>query len=329
MMQSSPLHPSVLLIALALPLSVSAQGDDFAPAKLAIVDLKQLPASVGRLQTLIQASYYGPFAISGSCDYDKQWYCLGMGCKTFKWGWTFPGFTWIKDSMASSYGEVSSTARQFDSRFAPVKAWMLTSLPQFSQLLDKENEVMANAGRIASDPNASQEDIARAKADVLASLDRIANGLQPGIQQLNEGIASLSDFNSQLNRPLRQVSDLRGGLDRVITADKQQMNATLGSYPCGDDDARAKYGGIESQVTSQFQNVQAAAQTFGVTSQAADNDVSIILGIVLNFQNRYQGISQALRLAQISPAGAVQQLRINVVAASWRDFAQYVMRQFQ
>jgi hypothetical protein len=316
-------------VALVLPFSVSAQGDDFAPAKAAIVNLKQIPASVGRLQTLIQATSYGPFEISGSCGFDKQWYCLGMACQTFNWRWNFPNYTWIKQSMATSYSEVSSVSQQFDNRFAPVKAWMLTSLPQFSQVLDQENDVMANAGRTATDPNSSPEDIARAKADVLASLDRIANGLQPGIQQLNEGISSMSSFNSQLNQSLQRVNYLRAGLDRVIASDKQQMNAKLGEYPCGDDDARAKYSGIENQVTSQFQNVQTAAQSFGVTSQAADNDVSIILGIVVNFQNRYQGISQALRLAQISPAGAVQQLRINVVAASWRDFAQYAKTQFQ
>lgn len=56
--------------------------------------------------------------------------------------------------------------------------------------------------------------------------------------------------------------------------------------------------------------------------------VSVILGTVLTFQNRYQGIAQALNLAQISPAGAVQQLRINVAAAAWRDFAQYAETQF-
>lgn len=323
------LRPAVLLMALALPFTVSAQSDDFTGAKAAIVNLKQMPASVGRLQTLIQSTYYGPFEISGSCDYDKQWYCLGMACKTFNWRWTFPNYTWIKNSMAASYGDVSAVSQQFDSRFAPVRTWMLTSLPQFSQLLDQENPVMANAGRIAADANSSPQDIALAKVEVLASLDRIANGLQPGIQQLNQGISSMANFNSQLNQSLQRVNDLRTGLDGVIASDKQQMNARLGDYPCGDGDARAKYSGIENQVNDQFQGVLAAAQSFGLTSQAADNDVSIILGIVLNFQNRYQGVSQALRLAQISPAGAVQQLRIDVVAASWREFAQYALTQFQ
>lgn len=320
---------TVLLIALTLPFSVSAQEDDFAPAKAAIANLKQLPASVARVQTVIQGTSYGPFEISGSCGYDKQWYCLGMACKTFNWWWKFPNYTWFKDSMASRYSEVSSVSQQFDNRFAPVKSWLVNSVPQFSQLLDKESETLANAGQIAAAPNSSPEDIARAKADVLASLDRIATGLQPGIQQLNGGISSLSTFNSQLNQSLQRVNDLRTSLDRVVSSDKSQMNAKLGEYPCGDGDARSQYSGIENKVTSQFQNVQAAAQSFGVSSHQADNDVSTILGTVLTFQNRYQGVSQALKLAQISPAGAVQQLRINVVTASWRDFAQYAVKQFQ
>jgi hypothetical protein len=318
-----------LILALMLPLSASAQGDDFAPAKAAIDSLKQLPASVSRVQSVIQGTSYGPFEISGSCDYDKQWYCLGMACRTFKWWWKFPNYTWFKDSLAARYNEVSSVSQQFDSRFTPVKTWMLTSLPQFSQQLDKENEIISAAGRVAADPNSSPAAIEQAKSDLLASLNRIENGLQPGVKQLNDGISSLSNFNSQLNQSLQNVNNLRVSLDRVVSADKANMNAKLGEYPCGDGDARAQYNGIENLVTGQFQNVQTAAQSYGVTSNQTDRDVSIILGTVLNFQTRYQGISQALRLAQLSPAGAVQQLRINVVAASWRDFAQYAEKQLQ
>jgi uncharacterized phage infection (PIP) family protein YhgE len=206
---------------------------------------------------------------------------------------------------------------------------MLTSLPQFSQQLDKETEVMTAAGKVVTDPQSSPEAVAGAKADILASLDRIHVGLQPGLKQLNDGIASLSNFNSELNQSLRSINDLRASLDRVVAADKASMNNKLGDYPCGDGDARSQYSGIENKVTGQFQDVQNAAQSFGVTSNQTDQAVSVILGTVLNFQTRYQGISQALNLAQISPAGAVQQLRINVVAASWRDFAQYADKQFR
>jgi hypothetical protein len=316
-----------LMLAVSLPLAARAQ-EDFAPAKAAIDSLKQLPASVARVQQVIQGTSYGPFEISGSCGYDKQWYCLGMACKTFNWWWKFPNYTWFKDSLSSRYGQVSSTSGQFDTSFAPVRNWMKTSLPQFSQQLDRENVILTTAEQVVMNPASAPEAVARAKADIAASLNRILAGLQPGVQQLNEGISSLSNFNSQLNQTLNGVNDLRSSLDQVVASDKASMDKKLGDYPCGDDDARSKYQEVENMVTGQFQNVQSAAQSFGVTSNQTDTAVSLILGTVLTLQTRYQGIAQALNRAQISPAGAVQQLRIDVVSAAWRDFAQYAETQF-
>lgn len=327
--RAMPRPAIALLWALAMPLAAHGQADEFANAKAAIDSLKQLPGSVSRVQALIQNTAYGPFEISGSCDYDRQWYCLGMACKTFHWRWSFPNYVWLKNSLAARYDQVSAVSQQFDSRFSPVRNWMLTSLPQFSQQLDQETAIMTAAGKVVSDPQASPAAVASARAEISASLQRILANLQPGLRQLNEGIASLSTFNSQLNQSLTRVNDLRGNLDSTINADKAKMNQELGNYPCGDGDARAQYSSIENTVTGQFQGVQNAAQSFGVTSNQTDTAVSVILGTVLNFQNRYQGIAQALNSAQLSPAGAVQQLRINVAAASWRDFAQYADSQLR
>lgn len=328
--QRTMLRPATALLwALLMPCAAHAQTDEFANAKAAIDRLKQLPGSVSRVQALIQNTSYGPFQISGSCDHDRQWYCLGMACKTFHWGWSFPNYVWFKDSLAARYNQVSAVSQQFDSRFAPVRNWMLTSLPQFSQQLDQESAIMAAANQVVTDPQAAPAAVASAKAEISASLQRILAKLQPGLRQLNEGVASLSSFNSQLNQSLSSVNDLRSNLDSVVNADKAKMDQQLGDYPCGDGDARAQYSGIENTVISQFQGVQNAAQSFGVTSNQTDTAVSLILGTVMNFQNRYQGISQALNAAQLSPAGAVQQLRINVAAASWRDFAQYADSQLR
>lgn len=317
------------IFALALPLTAWSQNDDFAPAKAAINNLKQLPSAVSQVQIVVQATFFGPFEISGSCGYDRQWYCFGQPCRTFNWWWKFPNYTWFKDSLAANYNQVSAVAGQFDNRFSPIKNWMVTTLPQFSQQFDQESSKMNAAGQVVMNPQSSPAAVAQAKTDILQSLDRINAGLQPGIEQLNSGISSMSNFNSQLNQSLQRVNNLRSTLDQVIAADSSSMNQKLAEYPCGSDDARNKYNGIKNTVTSQFQNVQNAAQSYGVVSNQTDQSVSLILGTVLNFQTRYQGISQALKNAQISPAGAIQQLRITVAAAAWRDFANYASQQMR
>src|SRR5271157_5170895 len=54
---------------------------DFAPVEDAIGNLKGLRASVEKVLTVIRATNFGPFKISGSCGYDPQWWAFGMDTK--------------------------------------------------------------------------------------------------------------------------------------------------------------------------------------------------------------------------------------------------------
>ena len=118
-------------------------------------------------------------------------------------------------------------------------------------------------------------------------------------------------------------------MEARFASDTEQMNKTLGDYPCGDGDARNQYNNIKGMVSGQFNQVVAAAQQYGVASAQTDQAVSLILGTVVNFRSRYQGIQQNLQAAKITPVGAVQALRLQVTVNTWQDFANFARQQLQ
>jgi hypothetical protein len=281
---------------------------------------------VQKVREVVKATNFGPFAISGSCGYNWKVYCFG-NCNNWNWWWKFPNYTWLQTSLDQQYQNIQSVSSQFDGRFSPVKSWLLNTLPGFSQQFD------ATAARIQADdetirrPGTPPEEIERAKQDILQALDQMTGSLHQGTDQLRAGTAGLSSFNQQLNGALQTIENTRNGMEGMLSRDEKSMNETVGGWPCGADDARNGYNGVRTTVRTQFQNVVTAGQNFGLYSSQTDQSVSVILGRVLNLQNSYQNVLANLRAARITPAGAVQQLRLNVAGAAWRDLAAYARQQ--
>ncbi len=318
---------------------------DFAPVKDAIGNLKGLRASVEKVLTVIRATNFGPFKISGSCGYDPQWWAFGMDTKTWNWWWEFPNYTWLRNDLERRYQAVLAVDSQFNQRFSPLKTWLVTTLPQFSQQFDEAS------ARIQNDQDAiknatttqsggliipAQRKIDLAKNDILRTITQLNDSLQTGSDQLRSAQSSLSTFNQQLNGAIQQVSSGRNGMEQMIARDDTTFYKTgvpgkigpVGDWPCDANSGRAGYENIKKTVRDQFQSVVNAGQNFGVDSRKTDQAVSTILGTVLNLRTGYQGVLDNLKAAEITPAGAVQKLRLNVASAAWRDLADYARQQF-
>ena len=321
-----------LLAAMALSLCAIADRapaqEDLAPAKTAIVQLKQLPGSVQRVVAVIRTTNFGPFSIHGSCGYDSHWYCFG-DCKEFHWSWTFPGFAWLKEGLEQRYNNVANVAGQFDPNFAPVKNWLITTMPRFVTYLDGASKEMLANEQIVLSATASAEQKDAATKAIQSRFADIGTRLDEGSDQLRAGVVQLSNYNNQLNGALGQINAARQQMEQRFNSDTAQMNQKLGSYPCGDGDARNQYNGVKGTVTNQFNQVVSAAEQVGVVSGQTDKAVSLILGTVVNLRSRYHGIQQNLQAAKITPAGAVQALRLQVTVNSWQDFANFARQQLQ
>jgi hypothetical protein len=320
------------LMAAALAVSTLANADeyDFAPAKAAISQLQQLPAAVVKVLAVVRTRNFGPFRIEDKCKIDSN--CCRRGwcwvCQK-DLSWDFPKYQWLKQTLDQRYSHVADVAGGFDAAFAPVKSWLTDSLPAFSKRfddvtkpqLDKDTEVIGNAGSPA-------DAVAKAKADITEQLAGISTSLSQGSGQLRQGIIALSGFNSQLNGALGQIdsASVRFGMERMISEDKTKLDQTRIPW-CTLDKVKSDYNNIATTVRTQFQSVIDSANAFGIAATQTDTNVSLILGTVVNLQTRYQGALDHIKKAQLTPQGAVQNLRIDVAAAFWRDLALYAVAQ--
>ncbi len=301
---------------------------DIRETKNALDILKQLPVSVQKVQEVVNAAYFGPFLISGSCKYNGVWYCLGTHCTTFYWSWPFPQYTTLKDELNYRFQNIRNAASRFENRFSPLKSWMLTTLPAISRQLDTASARIKTAQATIRNPDILPIEIETAKQEILQEIVQITASLTQGYEQLTAAVSGLSAFNQQLNSSLQTLERVRIDMEQLINADEQRVNQTIGGWPCGVDDARNKYNGIKITVQCQFQNVITAAQSFRLCSEQTDLSVSIILGRVLNIMNSSQNVLKNIKTAQITPAGALQQLHWNIAEAAWRDLSAYARRQF-
>jgi hypothetical protein len=316
----------------ALPLiavQVASAQDELAPAKAAITQLKQLPGAVQQVMTVVRATNFGPFEISGSCGFDRQWYCFGQPCKTFNWSWKFPNYTWLKDALAGRYNNIATIGGQFDGHFAPVKTWLTVTLPDFVNHFDAVSKDMLAEETTYSNVASTPEQKDAATKAIQAHFNDLGARLDSGSEQLRAGVVSLSNYNNQLNSAIGQVTGLRNNMTQMLVNDTTHMNNTVDGWPCDADDARNQYNGIKNTVNTQFDRVLTSAQQYGVQSADTDRAVSVILGTVVNFRSRYQGIQQNLQAARVTPAGAVQALRLQVTINTWRDFANFARQQLQ
>jgi len=312
----------------SLMADVKVEDYNFAPAKKAIAELKTLPGSVNTIMSVINKTNFGPFPMSGSCGYNHAWYCLGMACKTSNWSWS-PNFQWLQSKLKNIYVNVNQVSTQFNARFSPIKNWLLNTLPIFTAEFDAEKaKILANEAVVKA-VNSTPAQIATAKADILASIKKITVSLNQGAGQLTNGTSSLSRFNQDLNRALNRVSGAKNYMDSMLSSSSAKLKKDIAGWPCGRGDITKKFNSAKSTVRSQFQKVENSAQKYGVVSSQTDNSVSVILGVVVATRFSYQSVHQSLESAKISPAGAIQSLRLNVASAAWRDLAKFAKQNLQ
>jgi hypothetical protein len=299
---------AIVLLSLAATVR-GLPGQDIAAAKASIGRMKALPTSVKQVITVINGTNFGPFDLSGRCEYDWHWYCFG-NCRYWQWTWQFPAYTWLKTDLAQRYNRVQAQANQFDQAFSPVRTWLTVSLPEISKQMEAASGQMQGA------------DVAKVKAAV-AQLD---SQLNDSSGHLRTGYTSLSAFNESLNALLAQANS-RDAVENVIRRDQEGVDREVSKYPCGADEIRGKYNNVRDTVRNQFNLVEQAGKSFGVTANQTDADVSLVLGTVLAARGSIAAVLKSLQTASVTPAGAVQQLRLNVVAGQWRDLANFAIQQ--
>jgi hypothetical protein len=288
----------------ALGLYAQASAPDIASAKAGIGRMKGLPGSVQQVLVLIRGIDFGPFYLNGGC---KPSFFSGR----VAWSWQFPAYSWLKTDLQAKYEKVQGQASRFDGAFSPVRTWLTGSLPNISQQMET-----ASARMDGGDP-----------AAVKSAIAQLDSQLNSSAVSLDAGYKSLSGFNKILNALLEQAIS-RSALETTLNNDQVTFNDGLKKFTCGADDARKQHNQIRDKVLNQFNQVEAAGKKFGVTSSQTDQDVSLVLGTLLAARGNVDNVLKSLQNASVTPAGAVQRLRLKVVAGQWRDLSTYASQQF-
>lgn len=315
-----------LVIALVLCLSVCVQAQDINLAKQEITNLKNLPGQVNNVLNSIKGTNFGPFAISGKCGYDSNWYCFG-NCKTWTWWWKFPNFQWLKTSLEGRYKNVSQVASTFQNSFSPIKNWLTRDLPNFTATFKTEMDKLTAAQAVIKKSTSTPAQKEQAKRDIIASITLLNNGLKKGSDEVRSGIQSLSGFNRRMSNSLNSVEQLRQQMESSIARNHADVIDKTNGYPCDRNSARNQATNIENTVRNQFMGVLNNANKFGVNSNKIDQGTSTILATLVNIQNSYQGTLQKLQTAKITPEGAVQELRLMVTYLSWKELSDFAKKE--
>lgn len=305
---------------------VAAQNMD--QTKEYIRQLHTLPTSVNNVMASINATNFGPFHISGSCEYDYNFLLCGGTCYKWSWSWDFPNFQWLKGSLRQQYQNVLNTAAKFDKKFLPVKNWLLTTLPGFTNLYKNEMDKILAAEAVFKNPSSTPDEQLYAKQMIILSIRKINEGIQQGSDELRTGILNLSDFGKEMQIALNRIENLKGTMENSLNNNIKLVIEKTADFPCDRDKVRAQVINLQESIKTQFYNVLTQNSNFGIAAENIDKGTSIILGTLINIQNQYQGVLERLKNAQLTPEGAVQELRLNVTYLSWQDLVIFVGKEF-
>ena len=317
---------ALLVLVAAAPGPAGAETYDFASAKASIATLTQVPGSVRQVIGVVRASDFGPFHLTGSCGYQ----CLGKLCfRDWRWNWS-PDYSWMKTDLESRYREVERTGNGFDGRFSPLRAWLTTTLPQFSDdFAHRAQQLEHDQSRLEAPDTPAVLKLLLARR-IEHEIGALTDELRRDSGQVRGAASGLSAYDAELAQRLDGAASFDGVLTGMIARNRARLDHDVAAqgWPCGSDTIRGQYASVAAVVGAQYGNVVATARNFGLSAQRTDRAAAVLLGTVLNVQTQYEGVLEKLRAAQLTPSGAIQRIRLRVAAAAWRDLAAYAKQQF-
>jgi hypothetical protein len=300
-------------------LTIKAADIDVNATQEGIEKLKSLHQKIPPLVKQVNAINFGPFNFKGSCGYDSHWYCFG-NCMTENWTYK-PDFGSGKTVVVNAYQGLGSTANTFSNYFEPTKNWMLTQLPQISDAFEKASVAVAADIKVYNDPNSTPAQKSQAEASVIVVLNTLVEKLNNGKANLSPAVSGIATFNKSLNQAFSSLSGAQSYIDRMFSA--AEKSVTNSNLKCGKKDCMNNLKAAEAVMRAQLTAVDVVSTTMGVDAKQLDNAISLILGSLVSVQQQIIGVVQNLKDAKITPAGAVQQLRLTVAQKNWQKLADY------
>jgi hypothetical protein len=293
------------------------------PAQQAIAAIAQFQTDLAQAVTVIDAASLGPFDLGGSCDYDCF---LGICIHTYDWTWPLD-FTNVRTPLENEAANLSQAAGQFDAAFGPTRQWLITTLPAFSADFATQAEaILAINAQIGPGGQATPAQLAA----VQAAFQQIIAGLGTGHDQMYSAIAAMGQFNGVVVASENALTSLGASLQANIDGWVQSsQNTFAGSMPCGGDDFDNQVNSAVSTLNSSFATMQGNFSLVALDGQAVATATEQCVGAMNNIQAQYQDVLGQVDTADSYPAGAIQNLHLDVAQSEWTALSQYAVQELQ
>lgn len=317
---------SVLLTAAVTPRAARAQDPSaeeiLKPAKAALTTLVQYPRYISQARATVSGIFLGPGGYNVTCDYS----CFIVCWKTARYSSQID-FSSLRNPLQSTLTNYESQSNQFTSYFnGRMQTWLKESVPAMS---GKFENTSARLQQIQQQVSGGAVTVDAGKAQAAAELGGLADALQGGANELKQIMGQLAQFLEQQKANQREIANRRAQAGNIIENSFNQMNAFIDDKPCGQDDARNQFNAFKGLINGSLGTLDNTFLNLNNQTAAADQAGSVLLGTLVNFVTKYNFVAGQVRQAQNAEAvnQAIANLRLNVAAAAWKDFAGYAAKQ--
>jgi len=294
------------------------------PAQSAIAALAQLQTALAQTISTIAAVPLGPFYLGGSCDYDCF---IGICVKTYNWSWTLD-FENIRSPMQNAVQQLSGAASQYTSAFGPARDWLKATLPQFSTVFAAQAQtiIQTNAAITQAGGNATPAQI----QTVQAAFQAISSGLALGHGAMDDAASAVAQFTGELQAIESGLTSLLGNMQSSMDSwVANTQNNFVNGMDCGQGDADNQINGAVTVFNVSVSIIRNNLGQVNTVSQNLTTALSQFVGVMVNISDQYTNIEGQIGQAQGFPAGAIQDLHLDVASSEWQQLAQFAAQNIQ
>lgn len=275
-----------------------------------IAILANFPSQIQQVASVIAGTTLGPYIISVSCSYDS-------GCKDCKYSVAIDISTKpLEDAVMTAQGNAVS----FFISFEPVKSWMQQTLPNFSSLFSATAIKIQNILTVVQSKGTITPE---QKQELNAMLTTLQQGLALNSSQLQKGSAAMVTFIQRQNTALQLVQNVQSNLETETNAALQKMIMDAEAEPCGQGDAQNQFNVIKGVYNSTVSTFNTQFTTLSSYTNAADNAVKGLLGLVTDFIAQIENISKDLKTVQQGNLSVFMQKITTAMASQlWTQLAE-------
>ena len=301
-------------------MSDSAASMNVQEAQKAVMVATQYPGKIHSAALAAQAVALGPWVLHVSCKY-------GTSDKASASYNTNVDFGALRAQLQGTLRSAEQQATQFLTTFNFVKTWLAQTLPrisgQFTAAAQAEAAAMSALRQRGSITPAERSKLINSLNTLIASLQTSSDELTKGVQGLSSFALSQQNYGQQILAVVQRVT-------AAAQKELQNIQAQIKTQPCGQGDGTRQLMNFILQFTNasvRFQNIFANLSN---DTKAANDAVSLLMGTVLNFINKYRPVIKQIEQTQDSQlGGALQLLHLSIATSQWKDLASYAGSQLQ